>query len=215
MELKIILCFLLYVIRYMKLIVGLGNPGSKFEYTRHNIGFMVVEKFVKERLPLAPSINAWKDESKFSSKVCRLDDCIVVKPQAYMNRSGDAVLTLINFYKIDVSELLIVHDDIDLPLGKIRIRKGGASAGHHGIDSIIKNLHTDNFLRFRLGIGRGKLDKEHTADHNLHRKDVEKFVVSLFKDNEAGEVKKMIKNGVEALNIAMDKGIDKAMNRFN
>lgn len=199
----------------MKLIVGLGNPGDKFQYTRHNIGFMVVEKFVKNRLPLPPSQNAWKGDTKFSAQICKLNDCLVVKPQIYMNYSGAAVLSLVNYFKITPSDIWVIHDDIDLPLGKIRIRRGGASAGHHGIDSIIKNLHSEDFFRFRLGIGRGKLDLKKTSDQNLHRRDVEKFVVSIFRDNEAGEAKKLIKKGVEALETALDKGIGKTMNRFN
>ncbi len=200
----------------MKLIVGLGNPGDKFKYTRHNIGFMVVERIVKDKLSLLPSLRAWKSEDKFLAQICKIEDeLLVMKPQTYMNLSGMAVSKVANFYKISPSDIWVVHDDIDLPLGKIRIRMGGASAGHHGIESIMKEIGTSDFLRFRLGIGLGKLDKPHTADHNLHRRDVEKFVVSLFRQNEAGDVKKLIKNASEALKIALDKGIDKAMNRFN
>lgn len=199
----------------MKLIVGLGNPGGKFEYTRHNIGFMVVERLVKDRFSLLPSLKAWKSEEKFLSEVCKTDDYIVAKPQTYMNLAGLAVVKLANFYKVNTSDILVIHDDIDLPIGKIRIRVGGASAGHHGIDSIIKNLGKSNFVRIRLGIGRGKLDKPHGEGHNLHRHEVEKFVVSKFRDNEGGDVKKLIKNAVEAVEIALDKGIEKAMNRFN
>lgn len=199
----------------MKLIVGLGNPGDKYIFTRHNIGFMVVERLVKDKLSLLPSLKAWKKEEKFLSEVCKGDDFIAIKPQTYMNLAGLAVVKIANFYKIDASDIWVIHDDIDLPLGKIRMRKGGASAGHHGIDSIIKNLGTSDFMRFRLGIGRGKLDKPHTADHNLHRREVEKFVVSLFKEGEAGEVKHLIKNSAEALDLALKKGIEAAMNRFN
>ncbi|OGG14835.1 aminoacyl-tRNA hydrolase [Candidatus Gottesmanbacteria bacterium RIFCSPHIGHO2_01_FULL_39_10] len=199
----------------MKLIVGLGNPGEKYQYTRHNIGFMVVEKFVKDRLPLAPSLNAWKSEKKLSTEICKLKDCIVIKPQTFMNLSGMAVVRISSFYKIKNEDIFVVHDDIDLPLGKIRIRKGGASAGHRGIDSIIKNIGSDNFVRFRLGIGRGKLNVNRTTDQNLHRRDVEKYVVSLFNEHEGSEVKHLVKNASEALEIVLDKGMEKAMNRFN
>lgn len=199
----------------MKLIVGLGNPGDKYIFTRHNIGFMVIERLVKDRLSLLPSLKAWKKEENFLSDVCKGDDFIAIKPQTYMNLAGLAVVKIAKFYKIEVSDIWVIHDDIDLPLGKIRMRKGGASAGHHGIDSIIKNLGTSDFMRFRLGIGRGKLDKPHTADHNLHRREVEKFVVSLFKEGEASEVKHLIKNSAEALELALKKGIGTAMNRFN
>lgn len=199
----------------MKLIVGLGNPGEKFLYTRHNIGFMVVERLVKDKLSLLPSLKAWKKEKKYPAEVCKIKDLIVVKPLSYMNLSGLTVSRIVSFYKIALNDIWVVHDDIDLPLGKIRIRKGGASAGHHGIDSLIKSLGSADFTRFRLGIGKGKLDKPHTGDHNLHRHEVEKFVVSPFRVNEGGEVKKLIKHSVEALEIAFDKGIEKAMNRFN
>lgn len=199
----------------MKLIVGLGNPGGKFEYTRHNIGFMVVDKLVKHKLSLFPSIKAWKKEEKFLAEICKSENFIVVKPQNYMNLAGLSVSKLAKFYKIVQADIWVIHDDIDLPLGKIRIRQGGASAGHHGIESIIKEIGTSDFLRFRLGIGKGKLDKPHTADHNLHRREVEKFVVSPFRDSEGGEVKKLIKNAVEAVEIVLDKGLDVAMNRFN
>ncbi len=199
----------------LKLIVGLGNPGSKFQYTRHNIGFMVVERLVKDKLSLLPSLKAWKKDEKFLSEICKADEFIVVKPQAFMNISGMAVSRIANFYKIDVSDIWVIHDDIDLPLGKIRIRKGGASAGHHGIDSIMRTLGKSEFVRFRLGVGRGKLNINRSTGHNLHRRDVEKFVISLFHETEAGEVKHLIKNTVTAIEIALDKGIEAAMNRFN
>lgn len=199
----------------MKLIIGLGNPGSKFEQTRHNIGFTVIDKLVKSRLSLLSSLKAWKKSEKFKAEICKLDDCLVVKPQTYMNLSGLSVSSLASFYKVHPEDVWVVHDDIDLPLGMIRIRKGGASAGHHGIESILKEWGESEFFRFRLGIGKGKLDTHKTMDKNIHRQDIEKFVIAPFKDSEAGEVKKLIKRAVEAIEIALDKGIDKAMNRFN
>lgn len=200
----------------MKLIVGLGNPGGKFQYTRHNIGFMVVEKLAKQLLPVNKSERGWSSEKKWASEICKIsNDLILLKPHTYMNRSGISTLSLLNFYKISAKDLWVIHDDIDLPLGKIRIRLGGSSAGHNGVDSIINNLQTPDFIRFRLGIGKGKLNIQHTADYNLHRREIEKFVLTPFRDNEAGEVKKLIKRTVEALEIALDKGIESAMNRFN
>lgn len=199
----------------MKLIIGLGNPGKKYQYTRHNIGFMVVEKLVKELLPVTKSEKAWRGEKKFSAEICKLPgDILLAKPQTYMNKSGISVLSLVSFYKIKLFDLWVVHDDIDLPLGKLRIRTGGGSAGHNGVESIIKNVG-EGFVRFRLGIGRGKLDLQHTADYNLHRREIEKYVLSPFRDNEGGNLKHLVKNTVEALNIAIKKGIEKAMNRFN
>ncbi|MBM3283412.1 aminoacyl-tRNA hydrolase [Candidatus Gottesmanbacteria bacterium] len=199
----------------MRLIVGLGNPKEKFQYTRHNIGFMVVEKFVKELLPLSRTLSAWKKEEKLAAEVCKIDDLIVVKPQTYMNLTGLSVRRLVDFYKIATSDIWVVHDDIDLPLGKVRIRCGGASAGHHGVDSIIRELKTADFIRFRLGIGKGKLDIFHTADKNLHRREIKRYVLSPFRVGEGGEVKNLVKKAAKALELAVDKGIQKAMNRFN
>jgi len=200
----------------MKLIVGLGNPDEKYRYTRHNIGYMVVEKLAHKLLPVKKSEKAWVGEKKFTAQLCKVnDEVLLVKPHTYMNRSGIAVLSVINFYKLSPSDLWVIHDDIDLPIGKIRIRVGGGTAGHNGMESIIQTLNFSEFVRFRLGIGKGKLDLHHTADHNLKRQGVEKYVLSPFRDREAGDVKKLIKHSVEALVLALDKGIDVAMNRFN
>jgi PTH1 family peptidyl-tRNA hydrolase len=200
----------------MKLIIGLGNPDEKYKHTRHNIGFMVLEKLEKELLPLNKSEKAWVGEKKFTAELCRIGkNLLLAKPHTYMNRSGIAVSSLMNFYKIAIDDLWVVHDDIDLPLGKIRIRRGGSSAGHNGVESIINHLRSPEFVRFRLGIGKGKLNIQRTADYNLHRREIEKYVLSLFRENEGGEVKKLIKNGVEAIKIALDKDINAAMNRFN
>ena len=200
----------------MKLIVGLGNPDPKYLSTRHNIGFMVVEKLAKELLPVNKSEKAWVGEKRFTAQLCKVsEEVMLIKPHTYMNRSGNAVLSIINFFKLSPSDLWVVHDDIDLPVGKIRIRKGGGTAGHNGVESIIQALNFSEFVRFRLGIGKGKLDLQHSADHNLKRQVVEKYVLSSFRDSEAGEVKKLIKHSVEALRLAIDKGIETAMNRFN
>lgn len=199
----------------MKLIAGLGNPGEKYQYTRHNIGFMVVEKLVKDLFPVGKSEKAWKKDDKFHSEICLSDGIIIAKPVTFMNGSGLAVSSLVNFYKIEVNDIWIIHDDIDLPIGKIRIRAGGGSAGHNGIESIIKTLGKPEFVRFRLGIGRGKLNLQHTGDFNLHRREIEKFVLSPFRENEGGDIKKLIKNTVLAINLALKDGIEKSMNRFN
>ncbi len=200
----------------MKLIVGLGNLGEKYQYTRHNIGFMVVEKLVKELLPVGKSEKAWLNETKLKGLICKVSpDILFLKPQTFMNRSGEAVLKAVNFFKIKPADLWVIHDDIDLPLGKIRIRIGGGSAGHNGVESIITSLNNPEFVRFRLGIGKGKLNLHDNTDYNLHRREIEKYVLSSFRDNEGGEVKKLIKNTVEAVKIALKDGIVKAMNRFN
>lgn len=197
----------------MKLIVGLGNPGKKFEFTRHNIGFMVVDSLVKELTPVNKH-KVWESIEKPKLFFCKLDHIICLKPFTYMNLSGLAVSHIANFYKIQPRNIWVIHDDIDLPLEKLRIRRGGASAGHHGIESIMTYIKEENFLRFRVGIGKGKEFKGY-AEKNLHRREVERFVLSPFLRNEEGELRKMIKKTVEAVKVCLEKGIEKGMNRFN
>ena len=188
----------------MKLIVGLGNPGEKYEKTRHNLGFMVVDALFQRLEPVKKT--TWNENKKFDCLIARLGDLILVKPQTMMNASGFAVSKLANFYKIKPEDIWIVHDDVDILLGRIKIRQAGAAAGHHGVESIIEHLGTDDFVRFRLGIGKvGR-----GAEGN-----VEAYVLREFDINEAGELKLTIKKAVEAIQTALKKGLEKAMNRFN
>ena len=195
----------------MKLIVGLGNPGPEYGSTRHNVGFMVVDKLARE---LGTDL-VWEENKKHNALLARTGDVLLVKPLTHVNGSGYAVRSLVDFYKLAPADVWVVHDDIDLPLGKIRIREKGGSAGHNGVDSILKHLKTDVFVRFRLGIGRGKESTGLNADKNLHHRSVITFVLSRFKQGEAGSLKHLVKNGAEAIRIALFEGIDKAMNRFN
>jgi len=212
----------------MKLIIGLGNPGGEYKDTRHNIGFMVVEKLAKE---LGKNTVVWEEKEKFKSVVAKAGDVLLVKPIIFMNNSGLAVSAIVHFYKLTMSDIWVIHDDIDLPLGKIRIRTGGGSAGHNGVDSIIHELKSDAFVRFRMGIGRGKLfghiSKEHDEDEHsrkekrafferrMYHQSIVDFVLSRFSQGEAGSLKHLIKNGTKAVRIALMEGIDKAMGRFN
>lgn len=186
----------------MKLIVGLGNPGGQYEDTRHNIGYMVVDKLARE---IGRDTLSWQQDTKRQALIAKVGDVVLVKPVTFMNHSGIAVSQVANLYKIKPEDMWVIHDDIDLPLGKIRIRKGGGTGGHHGVDSIIKEVGIDTFFRFRLGIGRGQEDKRSVVD----------FVLSRFTRSEAGSLKKLIKYGVEAVRIALTDGMDRAMNRFN
>ncbi|MFZ5845017.1 MAG: aminoacyl-tRNA hydrolase [Patescibacteria group bacterium] len=196
----------------MKLIVGLGNPGEKYQNTRHNIGYLVVARLARE---LGGVTAAWQTSEKHRAETARVGDVLLVKPTTFMNNAGLAVKSLVDFYKLDPSDLWVIHDDIDLPLGKIRIRAGGASAGHRGIESIIAHLRSDKFVRFRLGIGRGKESTGRQMDKNLHRRWVIDFVLSRFSQSEAGAFKHLVKGGAKAVVIALTSGLDKAMNRFN
>lgn len=185
----------------MILIVGLGNPGEKYEQTRHNLGFMVLEELAHKLLAVEASV--WRKDKKSNSLlIVRSPEFILAKPQTFMNASGSSVSKLASYYKIPPRNVWIIHDDVDLPLGKLKIRSGGAAAGHHGVESIIAALKTDQFVRLRLGIGR-PLENSHS---------VEDYVLSGL---EVKEARRMIKKSVKALAMALEKGLDKAMNRFN
>ena len=203
----------------MKLIVGLGNPGEKYETTRHNLGFIILDHLLKD----LKSVNQdkWKDNPKLKSEIFILDwqpkeeeskKIILAKPKTYMNNSGMAVSTISSFYKITPDDIWIVHDELDLPLGAMKIRLGGSGAGHHGVESIIKALGTDKFWRFRMGIGASK-NHDEIARHKF--KNTEDFVLDRFKTHETRKVKHLIKRGVDALLTALEKDIHAAMNRFN
>ena len=141
----------------MKLIVCLGNPGERYEKTRHNLGFMLGENFLKDFRNAKD--NLWEDSVKFKCDITQiewqpkhgtLEKVIFIKPKTYMNNSGLAVKLISSFYKINPEDIWVMHDDIDLPLGSLKIRFGGASAGHHGVESIIEHLNTDKFWRFSI-----------------------------------------------------------------
>jgi len=239
------------------LIAGLGNPGKEYEKTRHNLGFVVLDALLQELTPVEKTI--WEKNNKFNCLMVKIDDLILVKPQTFMNNSGQTVQKITRFYnrfaktplsqsrdvgkgrfqaspvrfgkaleslktkktpdyqsgeayRIKPEDIWIVHDDVDLPLGKIKIRLGGAAAGHHGVESVIEKLGTDQFVRFRVGIGhpreKGKLEIR-------SEKLVEGYVLKEFDVNEASEVKQMVKKAVQAINIALEKGLEKTMSRFN
>ena len=196
----------------MKLIVGLGNPGKEYESTRHNIGFMVLDRLSHE-LGAGPVV--WQTDTKKNVMTAKIGDVLLVKPLTFMNKSGFAVKALVDFYKLESADVWVAHDDIDLPLGKIRIRQKGGTAGHNGVDSILQQLKNDAFVRFRLGIGRGNESGGRKPDKEMHHRSVISFVLSRFHQGEAGEFRKLVKHGTDAVRIALIDGIDKAMNRFN
>lgn len=203
----------------MKLIVGLGNPGEKYEKTRHNLGFLVVDQFLRNFETAANSV--WKENKKFKSdiaeiewkpKIGNLDKVILAKPNTYMNNSGMAVSLISKFYKIDPLDIWVVHDELDLPLGYLKIRLGGSSAGHNGIESIIGSLGTEKFWRIRLGIGKEKTG-ERMAKYKV--KNTEDYVLSSFSPQERGKIKNLVKHASRALVEVLEKGQETAMNKFN
>jgi PTH1 family peptidyl-tRNA hydrolase len=196
----------------MKIIVGLGNPGGQYKDTRHNIGFMIVDKLSQElgniRVP-------WEKDAKHNALIAKVGDVILVKPLTFMNTSGIAVRGIMEYYKCAPEDVWVIHDDIDLPLGKIRIRIKGGTAGHNGVTSILQELKSDVFIRFRMGVGRGKQSTGPSENKNLSHRSVISFVLSRFTQSEAGSLKHLVKGGTKAVRIALTSGIDKAMNRFN
>lgn len=203
----------------MKLIVGLGNPGTKYEKTRHNLGFMVLEQFLKDFEPIEKTV--WENNEKFKSDIARVDwqpkkgsleTVILAKPKTYMNNSGLAVSLISRYLNILISDIWVVHDDIDLPLGSMKIHFGGAAAGHHGVESIIVQLKTDKFWRFRMGTG---IQNQKLKIKYQKLRNVEDFVLGGFKGSEWGKARELIKRGSKALQTALEEGLEKAMNRFN
>jgi len=137
----------------MKLVVGLGNPGKEYENTKHNIGFIALDHFAEKQ---GIVINSKKFDSLTSELILNNEKIILLKPQTYMNLSGQAVAKAVNFYKIPLENIIVLFDDLDLEPGTIRFRKNGSAGGHNGIKSIIENLSTAEFARIKIGIGRPK-----------------------------------------------------------
>ncbi len=211
----------------MKLIVGLGNPGEKYENTRHNLGFMIVERFLKDFEPLHKT--SWSVESKLKSQIATVEwqpkvgestKVILAKPKTFMNNSGMAVKLIADYYKIAPADVWVVYDELDLPVGTMKIRLGGAAAGHHGVESIMAALNTDKFWRFRMGIG---LPHGHRVDgdgveHLQSRRtvgDTSDYVLAPFDSRDRNKIREMIKYGSKAFEVALEKGMDAARNQFN
>ncbi|MBI3984956.1 MAG: aminoacyl-tRNA hydrolase [Candidatus Levybacteria bacterium] len=203
----------------MKLIVGLGNPGEKHESTRHNLGFIIIDHLLKDIESVRDG--KWEENVKFKGEIFSLEykpkkgeieKVILLKPKTYMNNSGMAVSLVASFYKVNPQDIWIIHDELDLPLGFMKIRLGGGAAGHHGVESVMTALNTDKFWRFRIGIGASK-NRDEIAKHNF--KNAKDFVLDIFRTGESGTVKHIIKRAVEALKLSLEKDINSAMNRFN
>jgi len=195
----------------MILIVGLGNPGPKYQNTRHNLGFMVLDKLAKKLTPAGKT--NWQFDKKSNSEfIIHNSGFILAKPQTFMNASGFAVKFLASHFQLPISNIWVIHDDIDLPLGKLKIRFGGGGAGHHGVESIIQQLGTDKFWRIRVGIGKPIKSQKSKVKS---QKSVEEYVLEEFEEVELGKLKNMLKKAVEAIRVALKDGPQKAMNMYN
>lgn len=184
----------------MKIIAGLGNPGVRYEKTRHNAGFMVIDK-------LAESLKVTFTQEKFSSLFVKTrvkdEDVILLKPLTYMNNSGFAIRQCMDFYKAAPEDLIIIYDDVDLPVGKIRLREKGSAGGHNGMKSVIHCIFTQEFPRIRVGIGR---------DPQIEMID---WVLSKFREEEAEELNKALENASKAAEYSITNPFSAAMNLFN
>ena len=186
----------------LHLIVGLGNPGADYARTRHNAGFLLVEKLASRwRMD-------WSVERKFSARVARGEmhgkRVLLCQPQTFMNLSGESVGEITGFYRLPITRLVVVVDDADLPFGEIRLRPGGSSGGHHGLESIEQHLGSREFARLRIGIGRRDGARQITG-----------HVLGRFEAGESGALEKILERAAGQLECWLDAGLQKAMSQFN
>ena len=184
------------------IIVGLGNPGGEYEATRHNAGFIVIDMLAEECLC---AVTKLKFKSLYGTAQIGDKKCILMKPQTYMNNSGEAVRDAAAFYKIPAERIIVVSDDISLDVGKLRIKRKGSDGGHNGLKSIIYQLQSDNFARIKMGVGK----KPHPEY------DLAAWVLSRFKNDEVESLKSAAKNACDAIKLIVGEKIDMAMNKFN
>jgi PTH1 family peptidyl-tRNA hydrolase len=181
----------------IRLVAGLGNPGAEYAYTRHNIGFMIVDLLAHE------AGLKWEKPGKWDAATAKLGNTLLVKPASYMNRSGHPLFAIAEFFKITPEEILVVLDDFSLPLGRLRIRQSGGPGGHNGLESIIVQFGTEDIPRVRIGIGPAPA--EGATD----------YVLSNFFEEQKPLVRSTIDRVAEAVKCAVDKGVVSAMNTFN
>lgn len=184
----------------MHLIVGLGNPGSKYSGNRHNVGFMVIDR-------LAARSNAGAFREKFQGVFTKIDlgnqEAVLLKPMTYMNLSGESVQKAISFFKVDLKNVVVVHDELDVPFGQSRIKNGGGAAGHNGLRSIIEQCASQDFLRVRVGISRPQSGP------------VDGYVLSDFNSSERAEIADVVEKAADMVAAVVSKGAQAAMNQFN
>jgi len=184
------------------LIVGLGNPGADYAKTRHNAGFLLVEKLA------AQWRSGWANERKFQARMSRAERggrmILLAEPQTFMNLSGESVGALVKFYQLPLERILVVVDDADLPLGEIRLRPGGGTGGHHGLESVMQHLGSREYARLRIGIGRKDEAREITG-----------HVLGKFSTAEKALLEKVLERAAGQMECWLDAGIQKAMSQFN
>ena len=185
----------------MFLVVGLGNPGDEYSLSRHNIGFMVVDEVAKKlgvRLKKKGFKGLYNEASLDQKKL------IILKPHTFMNRSGTAVNEAVRYFNILIGDVIVVQDEIDLPIGNLLIKSGGGSAGHKGIESIVNSLGDKGFIRLRIGVGKP-----------VNKPDVINYVLSKLQSHEREKISEIIRSAVEAIIEVIENGVQSAMNKFN
>ena len=189
----------------MKIVVGLGNPGLKYEFTRHNIGFRIVDSLARDMGTEFKKVKSYY--SLISRGTINNHKVMLVKPQTFMNLSGRAVSKVVSYYQIPHQDLLIIYDDLNLELGQIRIRKKGSAGGHKGMESIMQYLNSEDIPRLRIGIGNP------SVNFNF---DCVSYVLSNFNNNdERDKIKKVIQLSTEAVKMIIEDDFEKAMRKYN
>lgn len=185
----------------MHLIVGLGNPGRRYERTRHNMGFRVVERLAEAHgIPLADN----RLDNVVGKGAMGPVTVLLAKPQTFMNLSGQAVRRLFDYFRIATDDVIVVHDDLDLPFAEIRLKYGGGHGGHKGLISVMQHLGTGDFCRVRMGIGRPPA-----------KEDVERYVLEPFAPEERDRLSMLLETGAEAIGEIVSSGIQAAMGKYN
>jgi len=185
----------------MHCLVGLGNPGAQYAETRHNVGFLVIDRLAERH---QVGVTRGRHRALFGRGKIAGEDCLLVKPQTFMNDSGEAVLRVLLYYRLQPADVLLIYDDIALDLGVMRVRRGGSDGGHKGVRSVIHYLHTDQIARVRLGVGRPPPGG-----------DAVNYVLAPFARSERDRADEMIDLGASAAELCLREGLDVAMNRHN
>jgi PTH1 family peptidyl-tRNA hydrolase len=184
------------------LIAGLGNPGLKYRNTRHNVGFKVVDLWAKS---LGVRLDRRRFQGRFARAKFQNSDVILLRPMTFMNRSGDSIRAYFDFFGLQPEDVLVVHDDVDLPLGRVRVVRGGSAGGHRGVLSAIQHLGTHEFPRIKIGVGRPRHNGE----------SVEDYVLKSFYRDEKEVVKEVIQVAIQACELVVEGGVEAAMNHIN
>jgi len=193
----------------MKMIIGLGNPGRGYANNRHNIGFICLNYFARAQ---GIGFDKKRDKARIGTGEVADNKVVLARPQTYMNRSGESVSRLIKKFDIKLDNLLVIHDDLDLPLGRIRIRQGGGSGGHRGIESIVSCLGSQDFVRLRVGIGRPSVTE---GSIEIGDADIIAYVLSDFTPDQKQIITTVVPRVSEAIYYLLTEGLTAAMNKYN